>query len=103
VLCPILGGVLRGWIGLGIGLVAGWIGRVWMRRSMGLRGSNPTDGFFIRLRERANGAHRGILEALIERVRRRPFTRPQCTAIVQAWDETQQRLAAATSEQEKRA
>ena len=101
-LSPVLGGVLGGWTGAAIGLVVGWLVRVWMRHSMGLRGSNPHDGFFIRMKERANGARRGILEALIERVRQRPFTQGQCAAITQAWDETRQRLAATTSEEEKR-
>jgi hypothetical protein len=101
-LCPVLGGVLGGWPGAARGLVVGWLARVWMRHSMGLRGSNPNDGFFIRMRERANGARRGILEAAIERVRQRPFTQEQCAAMTQAWDETRQRLAAATSEEEKR-
>jgi hypothetical protein len=101
-LCPILGGVLRGWTGAGIGLVVGWMVRVWMRHSMGLRGSNPHDGFFIRMRERANGARRGVLEAVIERVRQRPFTQGQCAAITQAWDETRQHLAGTRSEEEKR-
>jgi hypothetical protein len=102
-LSPVLGGVLGGWTGAAIGLVVGWLARLWMRHSMGLRGSNPHDGFFIRMRERANGAGPGILEALIERVRQKPFTQEQCAAITQAWDETHRRLAAATSEEEKRA
>lgn len=99
---PVLGGVLGGWTGAAIGLVVGWLARVWMRHSMSLRGSNPHDGFFIRMKERANGARRGILEALIERVRQRPFTQVQCPKITQTWDETRQRIAATTSEEEKR-
>jgi hypothetical protein len=102
-LSPILGGVLSGWAGAAVGLVVGWFARIWMRHSMGLRGSNPHDGFLIRMRERANGARRGLLEALIEKVRRRPFRREQCAAMTQAWDETCQRLAVTTSEEEKRA
>jgi hypothetical protein len=102
-LFPVLGGVMGGWTGAAIGLVAGWLARIWMRHSMGLRGSNPHDGFFIRMKQRANGARRGILEALIERVRQRPFTQGQCAAITQAWDEMGKRLAATTSEEEKRA
>ncbi len=102
-MCPALGGVLRGWLGGGIGLIVGWMVRTWMRRSMGLRGSNPNDGFFIRMRERANGARRGILEAMIENVRHRQFNREQCIAITRAWDETGQRLAGITSQEEKRA
>lgn len=102
-LCPAIGGVVSGLVGAGLGLAAGWMIRAWMRRSMGLRGSNPTDGFFVRMRERANGSRRGILEALIERRRRRPFTREQCAAITQAWDEARRRLAATTSQEEKRA
>jgi hypothetical protein len=102
-LCPILGGELRGWTGAGIGLVVGWMVRAWMRHSMGLRGANPHDGFFIRMRERANGARRGILEAVIETVRQRPFTQGQCAAITRAWDNTRQCLAGTTSEEEQRA
>jgi len=102
-LFPVLGGVMGGWTGAALGVVAGWLARVWMRHSMGLRGSNPHDGFFIRMKERADGARRGVLEALIERVRQRPFTQRQCAAITQAWDEMRKRLSAATSEEEKRA
>ena len=101
-LCPVFGGVLGGWPGAAIGIVVGWLARVWMRHSMGLRGSNPDDGFFIRMKERANGARRGILEALIEGVRQRPFTQKQCAAITKAWEDTRERLAAATSVEEKR-
>lgn len=99
---PVLGGVLGGWLGAAIGLVVGWLARVWMRHSMGLRGSNPTDGFFIRMKERASGTRRGTLEALIERVRQRPFTQEQCAAITMVWDDTRVRIEAATSVDEKR-
>ena len=102
ILSPVLGGVLGGWTGATVGLVAGWLARVWMRHSMGLRDMNPHDGFFIRVKERANGARRGILEALIERVRQRSFTREQCVAITKAWDETRRRLDATTSVEERR-
>ena len=54
------------------------------------------------MKERANGARPGILEALIERVRQRPFTQKQCAVITEAWDETRQRTEAATSVEEKR-
>lgn len=101
-LCPAIGGVATGWVGAGIGVMVGWMVRVWMRRSMGIRGPNPHDGFFIRMRERASGTRRGVLEALIETVRRRPFTREQCAAITRAWDETHQRLAATVSQEERR-
>lgn len=101
-LSPILGGVQGGWTGAAIGFLVGWLVRVWMRHSMGLRGSNPDDGFFIRMKERANGSRRGVLEALIERVRHRPFTQEQCVAITRAWDDTRERLEATTSVEEKR-
>jgi hypothetical protein len=102
VLFPILGGVLRGWIGAGIGLVVGWMVRIWVRRSMGLRGSNPNDGFFIRMRERAKGARPGMLETLIERVRQRTFTQRQCAEITEAWNQTRLQMEAAKSIEEKR-
>jgi hypothetical protein len=101
-LCPLLGGVLGGWPGAATGLAVGWLARVWMRHSMGIRGSNPNDGFFIRMKERATGARRGILEALIEEVRQRPFTQEQCAAITNAREDTRKRIEAATSVEEKR-
>jgi hypothetical protein len=101
-LCPVLGGVLAGWSGAATGLVVGALVRVWMRHSMGIRGSNPNDGWFIRMKERATGARRGILEALIERVRQRPFTQEQCVEITNAWDNIRKRIEAATSADEKR-
>ena len=100
-LSPILGGVIFGWAGIGIGLVFGLVVRIWMRRSMGLRGLNPNDGFFIRMRERANGARRGILEALIENIRQQPFTQEKCILITRAWDDMRKRIETMTSEEEK--
>ena len=94
---PIIGFLLKGFFGLALGLVVGGCTRAWMRHSMGIRGKNPNDGFFIRMRERANGSRRGLLEILIEGVRRRPFTREQCVAITKAFDETERRLADAAS------
>lgn len=100
---PGLGFALRRFIGLAVGLVAGWCVRRWMRHSLGLRGRNPDEGFFIRMRERATGSRRGVLELLIESVRRRPFTREQCVDITRAWDETKVALADAESPEARRA
>ncbi len=99
---PVLGGVLGGWTGAAIGLLIGWVTRAWMQHSMGLRGSKPNDGFFIRMKERANGARLGVLEALIEKVRQRSFTKEQCVAITRAWDETREQLERTTSVEQKR-
>jgi hypothetical protein len=101
-LFPCLGGVYGGWVGAAVGLVAGWLTCVWMRRSMGIRGPDSYQGFFVRMRERAHGAPRGILGVLIETVRRRPFTQEQCAAMTTAWDEARRRLAVARSEEERR-
>jgi hypothetical protein len=100
---PILGFVLKGVTGSAVGLVVGWCIRAWMRHSMGLRGTNAHDGFFIRMRERANGSHRGLLEILIEHICRRPFARAQCVAITKALDETQHRLIYAVSDEDRQA
>jgi hypothetical protein len=100
-LVPILGGLWFGWAGAAAGLVAGVLLRLWIRRSLGLRGPNLHDAFLIRMRERANGSRRRLLEALIERVRGRPFTRAQCAAIADAWDDARARLAEAASGDER--
>jgi hypothetical protein len=100
-LFPVLGYVQGGWTVGVVGLVVGWLIRVWIRYSMGIRGSDPNDGFFIRMKERAGGARRGILEILLESVRQRSFTQGQCTAIIKVWDNKRKLIEAATSEEEK--
>jgi hypothetical protein len=102
VFIPVIGGLLIGWPGAALGLLVGLLVRVWIRHSMGLRGSNPHDGFFTRMKERANRASPGILESLIERVRQRTFTQEQCMAITKVWDDAKSRIEAATSVEEKR-
>lgn len=97
-----MGGLVGGWIGVAVGLLFGWLVGVWIRRSLGLRASDPWDGFLIRMRERANGSRPGLLEALVENVRRRRFTREQCVAITLAWEETCDRLACEPSPEAKR-
>jgi hypothetical protein len=69
---------------------------------MGLRGSNTHAGFFIRMKERANGSPRGVLETLIERIRQRSFTQEQCAAITKVWDDARVLIETATSIDEKR-
>jgi hypothetical protein len=72
-----------------------------MRRSMGLRGRDSNDSFFIRMRERARGSRRGLLELLIERARERSFTQAQCMALTDAHDEVQRQLGKAASREAK--
>ena len=100
-LFPVLGGVLYAWPGAGIGLLVGWLARVGMRHSMGLRGSNQDEGFFIRMKERANGSKPGILEALIERIRKRSFTQEQCASITKAWEDISEKFEEATLEEKR--
>ena len=89
----ILGFSWRSWPGMVTGLVLGWlIGRL-MRYSVGIRGSDPVLGFFLRMQQRADGSRPGILERLIERIRGYPFTRANCTEIASAFSTAETLLA----------
>ena len=61
-----------------IGAVLGYLVGIWMRRSMGIRGPNPNEGWLRRRRERAEGSRRGILEWVIEKLRANEFTQEKC-------------------------
>jgi hypothetical protein len=98
---PVIGLLLKGRVGLAVGVVVAWGVHVWMRRSMGLRGKDINEGWFIRMRERANGSRCGLLEILIEHVRQRPFTREQCIAITQVFNEGKRRLVELASSEER--
>lgn len=82
----IVGYAITGWTGCVVLLVAGWLFGMWMRRSIGLRGRDPFHGFYRRMKERAGGSRRGILEWLIESLRGRGFTRSQCQRIWAAYE-----------------
>ncbi len=102
ILPPVLGGVAAGLLGAAAGMIIGLVVFVSFRRSMGIRGRDANTAFFIRMRERADGSRRGLLETLIERVRGRTFTREQCADIADEWDDFQRRLPQATSAAERR-
>ena len=59
--------------------------------SMGVRRWNQNDGYFVRMRQRANGSRRGLLEFMIEKLRGNEFSREQCRAIAEAYDSAVER------------
>jgi hypothetical protein len=82
----IAGYAIKGLIGCVALLAGGWLFGMWMRRSLGQRGRNQFLGFYQRIRERANGSRRGLLEWLIEAIRGSGFTISKCRAITAAYD-----------------
>lgn len=84
-----------------VGALGAVLAGFWMRRSMGLRGSDPHTGFFIRARERANGSSRGLLEWLLEKLRGAEFSRAQCKAFADAYDVAMSGIQKAGSEAER--
>ena len=105
--CFLIGGIIGwakwGWMG-GVALAAaGWVFGMWIRHSLGRRGSDPTLGFYERMRERANGSRRGILEWLIETLRGSGFTVTKCRAITTAYQRAVQRLQATANPAEHEA
>jgi hypothetical protein len=84
-------------------IIGGWLFGIWIRRSLGRRGRDPFHGFYQRLRERANGSRRGVLEWAIENLRGSGFTRTKCQAITALYDEAMKKYVLASSQAEKRA
>lgn len=85
------------------GAGAGYLFGIWMRRSMGIRGPNPEEGWFRRMRERAEGSPRGYLEWLIEKIRANEFTREKCKAICQVSDEAMDALKTCSTQTDREA
>ena len=86
-----------------VGAFAGYIIGIWMRRSMGIRGPDPEEGWFQRMRERAEGSPRGYLEWLIETIRANEFTKEKCRAICAAYDEAMDSLQLCSSQEDREA
>lgn len=102
ILGGIIGYVSHGLIGCVILLFGGWLFGIWMRRSLGRRGRHPFHGFYLRIRERANGSPPEVLEWLVETLRGSGFTVSKCQAITAAYDRamTQCRLASLPADRE---
>lgn len=83
----IIGYAINGLIDCVMLLTGGWLLGIWMRRSLGRRGSDPVLGYFRRIKERANGSRRGVLEWAIETVRGSGFTISKCQAITVAYEQ----------------
>jgi hypothetical protein len=82
----IVGYAFDGLSGCVVLLAGGWLLGIWIRRSLGRRGSDPFHGYFRRIRERENGSRRGVLEWVIETLRGSGFTVSKCQAITAAYD-----------------
>jgi len=69
-----------------IGVIIGYlIGRL-IRWNLGIRSNDQLTGFIIRMRERANGERRSILEYLLEKARGNEFSIEKCKSIVDIYD-----------------
>lgn len=90
---------VESWLpGVLVGVAAGLL----IRRSLGLKGRNPTHSFFVRAWERANGGSPRLLEWFIERLRGGVLTLRQCRALSSAYAECQRELQSCPSETERR-
>lgn len=87
--------------GLILGSAGGFMAGVWMRRSMGLRGAAP-HGFYLRMKERADGSPRGLLELILEKLRGNDFTPEKCLAISKIYARTMEGLQNAHTEDDVR-
>lgn len=86
VLGAIVGYAFNGFIGCCLLGVGGVLCGIWLRRSMGMRGIDPFHGYFQRIKERANGSRRGLLEWGIETMRGGGPTVCKCQAITKSYE-----------------
>jgi len=100
VVAELVGSANFGWSGCGIGLVAGWLFGMWIRRSLGVSHRNLTLGFFIRMLNRGNGSPPRLLESWVESVRGRRLTMVDCRALVAIRGEAMRRWQAYESIEE---
>jgi hypothetical protein len=101
----IIGGIL-GYIfyqvyGLILFAALGYLMGVWIRRSLGIRGRKHTTGFFMRMRERAQGSKPGLLEWVLEKVSQNEFTRAECRTVTQIYDKAVKQLKGTNSTEEQ--
>lgn len=101
VITGIIGYFVFSIIGSVIGASAGLAVGFWMHYSMGFRGPNPIVGFYIRMRERANGSRQGFLEFVLETLSGNAFTRVKCQKIADAYDSAQLRFRNCKTEAER--
>lgn len=75
-----------------VGVALGFLVGIWIWHSMGNRGWDANEGFFLRMHERAEGSRRGVLEWVIEKIRGNEFSQAKCRAISDAYNEATQQL-----------
>ena len=99
----IVGYAVWGWIGC-VALAVGCIlSGVLIRRSVGLRGPDPFQGWYRRMRDRAEGSPAGLLERMMESLRGNKFTRVKCRAITAAYDTAMAELRLAVTREQQQA
>ena len=79
----------------------GYLIGIWMRRSMGIRGDKPTNGFFMRMRERASGSRPGLLESVLERIGQNEISQAQCIAVIQVHERAVKQLKQTKSSEDQ--
>ena len=100
-LLGIVGFFYQGIIGAAAGVIVGYsVGRL-VRWCMGIRGKDPNIGFFVRMRERANGKRRCLLEYLIEKARGNEFTIEKCKKITEAYDSAMSQIQMTSNHNER--
>lgn len=99
----IVGAKNYGFKGFLIGLIGGAALGFWMRRSLGVRGRNLTQGYHLRMYERGCGKHPGTLESFIEMLRGTRLSMMQCRLIACAFAEAARAIQSCDSTQEEAA
>jgi hypothetical protein len=101
VITGLIGYIIFKFYGIILGVFIGYILGKFIKYSMGIRGKNPNHGFYIRLRERANGKRCHFLEYLIEKARGSELTRDKCVAITNEYDKALNKIKFISDNDEK--
>jgi len=84
-----------------IGIIIGYLIGKLIRWNLGIRSNDKLTDFIIRMRERANGGRRSLLEYFLEKARGNEFTIKKCKSIVDKYDITMSKLQKTLSIEEK--
>lgn len=101
VIGAVIGGSTHGFVRLLAGLAVGALVGFGVGRSLGLRGRNVTQGYFIRMYDRGCGKRAGKLEQFVERVRGNRLSMMQCRLIACAYAEAARQLQSCGSKEEQ--
>lgn len=96
----IFGYVYFKFLGLGVGILIGFLFSKWVSYSLGIYRKEEYGGFYKRKEERANGSRSRLLEFVMEKLRDSEFTVEKCQKLHEVYLEFKDKASKAKNEKE---